>query len=60
MSYYSYHATAKKLIEDGHLIKYEIVESWNRIAPAMVLYFDNHRPMPIREYRWDEYMKMLR
>lgn len=60
MSYYSYHATAKKLIQDGHLVRYEIVDSWNRITPALVLYFDNHKPMPIREYRWDEYMKMLR
>lgn len=55
--YYNYHARAKALIADGHLIKAEIVERWNHIAPALVLYFDNHKPMPIRSYRWDEYLK---
>lgn len=55
--YYNYHAKAKRLIADGHLVRYEIVEDWNGIAPALVLYFDNHRPMPIRQYRWDEYLK---
>lgn len=54
--YYNYHAKAKQLIAEGHLVKHEIVESWNAISPALVLYFDNHRPMPIRQYRWDEYI----
>lgn len=55
--YYNYHAKAKQLIKDGHLIKQEIVNDWNGIKPALVLFFDNHRPMPIREYRWNEYME---
>lgn len=55
--YYNYHAKAKKLIAEGHLIHYEIVDQWNNIKPALVLFFDNHRPMPIRDYRWDEYLK---
>lgn len=55
--YYNYHARAKALISEGHLIRMEIVERWNAISPALVLYFDNHRPMPIREYRWDEYLQ---
>ena len=54
--YYNYHARAKQLIEEGHLIKTEIVDDWNGISPALVLFFDNHRPMPIRQYRWDEYL----
>lgn len=54
--YYNYHARAKALIAGGHLVKMEIVDRWNNIAPALVLYFDNHRPMPIRSYRWDEYL----
>ena len=54
--YYNYHAKAKKLIAEGHLVKMEIVEKWNNISPALVLYFDNHKPMPIRQYRWDEYI----
>lgn len=57
--YYNYHAQAKQLIADGHLVSYEIVDQWNSIKPALVLYFDNHRPMPIRSYRWDEYFQML-
>lgn len=59
MNYYNYHGKAKKLINEGHLIKFEIVERWNQIAPALVLYFDNHRPMPIREEKWNEYMKLI-
>lgn len=59
MSYFSYHSTTKKLISEGHLIKYEIVDNWNGIKPALVLYFDNHKPMPIRDSRWDEYMTIL-
>lgn len=55
--YYNYHARAKALISEGHLIRMEIVERWGAISPALVLYFDNHRPMPIREYRWDEYLR---
>lgn len=55
--YYNYHAKAKQLIADGHLIKVEIVEKWGKISPALVLWFDNHRPMPIRKYRWDEYLE---
>ena len=57
--YYNYHAKAKQLITDGHLIQFDIVERWNNISPAMVLYFDNHKPMPIREYRWCEYMELI-
>lgn len=54
--YYNYHAKAKQLIKDGHLVKMEIANKWNAISPALVLYFDNHDPMPIRQYRWDEYL----
>lgn len=54
--YYNYHAKAKKLIAEGHLVESKIVDNWNGIVPALVLFFDNHRPMPIRQYRWDEYM----
>lgn len=57
MGYYNYHAQAKKLINEGHLVKIEIVPKWNSISPALVLFFDNHKPMPIREYRWSEYLQ---
>lgn len=59
MSYFNYHAKAKNLIEAGHLTDYEIVPNWNGICPALVLYFDNNRPMPIREHKFDEYMMIL-
>lgn len=57
--YYNYHAQAKRLIQEGHLTHFAIVERWNHIAPALVLYFDNHIPMPIREERWSEYFCLL-
>lgn len=59
MSYFNYHAKAKNLIAGGHLLKFEIMERWNNIRPAMVLYFDNNRPMPIREYRFAEYLELI-
>jgi hypothetical protein len=57
--YYNYHARAKALISGGHLVGHEIVENWNGIKPALVLHFDNHRSMPIREHKWDEYFLMI-
>lgn len=42
------------------MTKFEIVDNWNGISPALVLYFDNNRPMPIREYRFDEYLSIDR
>lgn len=59
MPYFNYHAKAKKLISEGHMTHWEIVDNWNGISPALVLYFDNNKPMPIREYRWAEYFVLL-
>lgn len=59
MPYFNYHAKAQGLIKSGHLVHFEIVPKWGNIAPALVLYFDNNRPMPIRECRFDEYLRML-
>lgn len=59
MAYYNYHAKAKNLISSGHLLYYEFVPKWGAIAPALVLHFDNNRPMPIREYRFDEYLLFI-
>ena len=59
MSYFNYHAKAKRLIKEGHLVGYEFVDNWNGIRPALVLYFDEAKPMPIREYRWQEYLPLL-
>ncbi len=57
--YYNYHAKAKQLISEGHLTDFQILPRWNSISPALVLFFDNHKPMPIRQYRWDEYFLIL-
>lgn len=59
MFYYNYHGTAKRLIRDGHLVSYEILPKWNAICPAMVLFFDNHNPMPIREHCWNDYKRLI-
>jgi len=58
MPYFNYHGRAKKLIREGHLINCEI-RDWNGIQNALVLYFDNARPMPIRPERAAEYAELL-
>lgn len=62
MPYYNYHATAKRLISDGKLTGYYISDEYNGIAPALVLLFNDerHPVMPIHEYRWEEYMALLK
>jgi len=59
--YYSYHATIKKLIKEGKLIGYYFAKRHNNISPALVLVFNDckHHIMPIRKYRWHEYMEIL-
>ena len=59
MSYFNYHSKIKRLILGGHLIKYKVIDNWNGISPALVFYFDNNRPMPVREYRFKEYFEIL-
>lgn len=60
MGYYNYHGVAKRLIKEGHLTRFEFVESWNGISPALVLFFDNRLPMPIRREKWWEYENLLK
>lgn len=59
MPYYNYHAIAKNLLLSGHCIGASKYKRYRHIYPALVLYFDNHRPIPIREYRWHEYLPIL-
>lgn len=59
MVYFNYHAKAQNLIKTGHLVRFEFVDQWGKISPALILYFDNNMPMPIREYKFDEYMQIL-
>ena len=62
MYYYNYHATAKRLIKEGKLIKWQLVESYNGITPALLLFFDDdrHPVMPIREDRFNEYFELIK
>ena len=57
--YYNYHGIAKRLILDGKLKGYTFVDSYNGISPALVLYFEGHSPMPIRDYAWEQYIDLL-
>lgn len=59
MGYYNYHAAVRKALTYEKLIKVEIVESYHNISPCMVLYFQSHRPMPIREHKWEEYIALI-
>ena len=61
MPYFNYHATAKRLIGEGKLLNYYFTENYKSISPALILIFDDarHGVMPIREDRFDEYLKIL-
>ena len=59
LAYFNYHAKAHNLIKSGHLLHFEIVPAWGNISPALVLYFDNNRPMPIREHKFAEYIELI-
>lgn len=56
--YYSYHANAKKLIREGHLVEARLTKKGN--ASVLLLIFDNHRPMPVKEERIAEYAELIR
>ena len=57
--YFNYHAKAKRLILEGRLVGYKFMDEYNGISPALVLFFDGAKPMPIRDYRWQEYLPFL-
>ena len=59
MTYFNYHARAKNLIKANCCIAVSIFRTYHHISPAMVLYFSNHKPMPIRDYRWQEYLPLI-
>ena len=61
MAYFNYHATAKRLIGEGKLTRYAVVEKYKNISPALLLFFDDarHPVMPIRAHRWEEYRELL-
>lgn len=60
MAYFNYHAKTQHLIKAGHCVKAEIVDKYNNISPALILYFDNHIQMPIRLHKFEEYFELLK
>lgn len=58
--YYNYHAKIKKLILDGHLVDFVFYNKWNNISNCYVIFFDNHKPMPIRNYKIEEYLNFFK
>ena len=62
MSYYNYHATAKKLISQNKLIGFYFTNKHNKISPALVLVFNDfkHPLMPIRKHKWQEYFPLIK
>ena len=60
MTYFNYHAKAKRLIENGNCISASIFSNYHKIRPALVLYFENNIPIPIRDYMWKDYLKLLK
>ena len=59
MAYFNYHAKAKNLINNNCCFAAAIFENYHNIKPALVLYFFNNQPIPIREYMWEDYFKLL-
>lgn len=60
LGYYNYHAKIKEKIKDGKLVSFKIVDKWNSISPALVLFFSDGTTKPIREYRWEEYFELFK
>ncbi len=59
MSYFNYHGRVKQKLKTGDLERFEIVERWNDISPALVLHFSDGEAYPIRETYWDEYLDII-
>ncbi len=57
--YFNYHAKVKRLIESGHALGFEFLDSYHNISPCLLIYFDNEKPMPIREHRFEEYLYLF-
>jgi len=58
--YFNYHAKIKKLILQNHLTNILFFDKYNKISPAIVFIFNNNKPMPIRQYKWQDYVCFLK
>ena len=57
---FPYHNQIKKRIRNKELVGYEYVESYKKIKPCLLLYFNTEpRTRPIREHRFKEYELIL-
>lgn len=57
--YFNYHAKIQNLIKTGHAVGYEMLDSYHNICPCLLIYFDNHKPIPVRKHKFDEYRFLL-
>ncbi len=60
MTYFNYHAKLKSLIKSGDCLSVSLLYKYHNIKPAMVFYFKTHKPMPVRNYRWQEYFPLIK
>ena len=57
---YPYHNKIKQRIRNQELIGYEYVNSYKKITPCLLLYFNTDPNIrPIREHRFEEYKQIL-
>lgn len=57
--YFNYHAKVKKKIVQVGVEKFEFVEKYNNISPALLIYFKDGSVMPIREHKFLEYVALF-
>lgn len=57
--YFNYHAMVKKKIVQVGVEKFEFVQEYNNISPALLIYFKDGSVMPIREHKFLEYVALI-
>lgn len=57
--YFNYHAKVKKKIAQVGVEKFEFVQEYNNISPALLIYFKDGSVMPIREHKFLEYVALI-
>ena len=60
MTYFNYHAKIKNKIKSNMLVQAKFVDSYKKIKPALLLYFNDGTMYPIREYRFCEYLDLIK
>ena len=59
MGYFSYHKKVQNKIKNNELSSFEIVDEYHNISPCLILYFSDGTSYPIRDYMFDEYLKLI-